>query len=47
MRPLIGSAHCVHWAPVRTDVGVQWVRAEVGSGRVLGVALMGGADLLE
>ena len=45
MRPLIGSAQCVHWAPVRTEVGVQWVRADVGSGRGL-FALIGGAERL-
>ena len=35
MRPEMGSAQAVHWAPVRTEVGVQWVRAEEGRGRVV------------
>ena len=40
----------MHWAPVRTDVGVQWVRADEGAGREevedRELALMGGAERL-
>ena len=39
MRPEMGSAQAVHCAPVRTEVGVQWVRAEEGRGRVEGCDL--------
>lgn len=39
----------MHCAPVRTDVGVQWVRADEGAGRDVDgreLALMGGAERL-
>lgn len=46
MRPEMGSAQAVHCAPVRTEVGVQWVRAEEGRGRVVdGKGRVEGCDL--